>query len=63
MVTLKEDRQQFYGLLEHSVYYSPAYEKAVDIIMEEAAPYLKGRRTAKATAQVVQVKISTLMAE
>lgn len=63
VILKEEDRQRFYELLEHSVYYRPAYEKAVDIIMEEAAPFLKGRRTAETTAQAIQVKISTLMAE
>lgn len=63
VVNLKEVRPRFYELLEYTAYYSPVYEKAADIILEEAAPFLKGRRTAETTAQAIQVKISTLMAE
>lgn len=58
-----EDKEQFYELLEHSVFRGTASKEVIDIVLEEAAPFLAGARTAEETAYIIQSRLSILVAE
>lgn len=59
----EKDKEQFYELLDHAVYYSKASETVINIILEEAEAFLKGAKTAEDTARIIQSRVSILAAE
>lgn len=63
VIATEEDKQQFYDLMDQSVFYGTASDKAADIIMEEAAAFLAGDKTAEETARIIQSRVSLLVAE
>ena len=59
----EEDARIIYQLIDQGVYYGKASQKVVDIVMEEAAAFLDGKKTAEETAAVIQSRVSILAAE
>lgn len=58
-----EQAERFYDLIDHSVYFGNSSEKVVDIIMEEAAAFLAGAKSAEETAKIIQSRVGILVAE
>ena len=59
----KEDAQVIYELIDQAAFYGKASQRVVDIVMEEAAPFLNGSKTAQETARVIQSRVSIYVAE
>ena len=63
LIMTREDADRFYDLLESSVYYGTASDEIVNIVLEEAAAFLTGDKSAEETARIIQSRISILVAE
>lgn len=59
----EEDAQIIYQLINQAAFYGKASQRVVDIVMEEAAPFLNGSKTAQETAWVIQSRVSIYVAE
>lgn len=59
----EEDARRLYDLMEHSVYFGTASDQVINIILEEAAPFLAGDRTAQEAAHIIQSRVGILAAE
>ena len=57
------DAEKLYAFLDTAVYYGTPAEEVMRIVMEEAAPYLAGDKSAEETAHVIQSRVSLLAAE
>lgn len=59
----EEDVKQLYDFLDRGVYYGTASSEVVNIVMEEAAAFLEGAKTAEDTAHIIQSRVGILVTE